>query len=186
VRRPSDAVAAASPHGAAERRDALVVGTHVHRLLERLPPVVASERERLLDRALAASPELDEALRARVRGQVLTTLARPELAPLFGPEAWVEQPVVGEVDGERVAGTVDRMAVVDGELWLADFKTGRPPAPGEPMPEAYARQLAAYARVLQPLFSDCAIRPRLIWTATGAVQLLGEAFPGWREGGGVD
>jgi ATP-dependent helicase/nuclease subunit A len=186
VHRPSDAVTTAGGGGATERRAALAVGTHVHRLLERLPPVAEGERERALDLALAASTELDDALRARVRRQVLATLARPELAPLFGPDAWAEQPVVGEVDGERVVGTVDRMAVVGGELWLADFKTGRPPAPGEPMPVAYARQLAAYARVLQPLFPDCAVRPRLVWCETGTVQRPGEPAPARQDGGGVD
>jgi len=94
--------------------------------------------------------------------------------------------VVGEVDGERIVGTVDRMAVVAGELWLADFKTGRPPAPGEPMPEPYARQLAAYARLLRPLFADCAVRPRLVWTETGAVQALGAPAPVSAGDGGVD
>ncbi len=186
VRRPSDAITAASGPGAAERRAALTVGTHVHRLLERLPAVAESERAAVVDQALAASAALDDALRTRVRRQVLATLARPELAPLFGPEAWAEQPVVGEVDGERIVGTVDRMVVVDGELWLADFKTGRPPAAGEPMPQAYARQLDAYARVLQPLFAECAVRPRVVWCETGAVQLLGEPAPARQEGGGVD
>jgi len=186
IRRPSDAVTPASGPRTAERRAALVVGTQVHRLLERLPPVAASEREGVLDRALATAGELDDALRARVRRQVLTTLVHPELAPLFGPEAWAEQPVVGEVDGERIVGTVDRMAVVAGELWLADFKTGHPPAPGEPMPEPYARQLAAYARLLRPLFADCAVRPRLVWTETGAVQALGAPAPVSAGDGGVD
>ena len=130
-----------------------------------------------LDRALAASAEPDDALRARIRRQVLATLAQPALAPLFGPDAWAEQPVVGEVDGERIVGTVDRMAVVGDELWLADFKTGRPPAPGDAMPSAYARQLDAYARLLRPLFAERVVRPRLVWCETGAVQLLGEPAP---------
>ena len=186
LRRPSDAVTAGDRPGAAERRDALTVGTQVHRLLERLPPVAAGEREAVLDQALAASAELDDALQARVRRQVLATLARPELAPLFGADAWAEQPVVGEVEGERIVGTVDRMAIVGDELWLADFKTGRPPAAGEPMPEPYARQLAAYARLLRPLFADLAVRPRLVWCETGAVQLLGEPAPATLAGGGVD
>jgi ATP-dependent helicase/nuclease subunit A len=110
-------------------------------------------------------------LRERVRAQVDATLARPEIAPLFGPAAWAEQPVVGEVDGVRIVGTVDRMAVVGDELWICDFKTGRPPAPGAPMPAAYARQLRDYARVLRPLFPELTIRPRLVWTETGEVQL---------------
>jgi ATP-dependent helicase/nuclease subunit A len=186
VRRPSDAGTAAKGPGTGEGRAALTVGTHVHRLLERLPPVAESARERALDAALAASGELDDALRARIRRQVLTTIAHPELAPLFAPGAWAEQPVVGEVDGERVVGVVDRMAIVGGELWLADFKTGWPPAAGEAMPETYARQLAAYARVLAPLFAELEMRPRLVWCETGAVQRLGRPMPASARSGGVD
>jgi ATP-dependent helicase/nuclease subunit A len=179
VLRPSDAATVAPAGSGADRRDALTVGVHVHRLLERLPGVAPEARAAALDAALATAPGLAEPLRARVRAQVLATLANPEIAPLFAADAWAEQPVVGEVDGVRVVGTVDRMVEVGGELWLADFKTGRPPAAGEPMPAAYARQLRAYARVLAPLFPDRAIRPRIVWTETGAVQRL-------RDEGGVD
>jgi len=171
VRRPSDAVTAAAGGSGSDQRQALLVGQHVHRLLERLPRVAESDRVSAVDAALAATGGLDEGLRARIRRQVLATIAEPTLAPLFGPDAWAEQPVVGTVDGERIVGQIDRMAVVGGELWLADFKTGRPPAPSDAMPPAYARQLGAYARVMQPVFPELAIRPRLVWTETGAVQL---------------
>jgi ATP-dependent helicase/nuclease subunit A len=102
-------------------------------------------------------------------------LGDPALAPLFAAAAWVEQPVVGTWQGRRIAGQVDRMAVVGGALWLADFKSGRPPPAGAPMPAAYARQLAAYTALLAPLFAELDIRAHLIWTETGAVQVLDKA-----------
>lgn len=173
VLRPSEADTVASVGGG--RSQARAVGVHVHRLLERLPALAETHRAAALEGYLDRTAELDGEGRGQVRAHVERVLGDPALAPLFAADAWAEQPVVGTWAGRRIAGQVDRMAVVGGELWLADFKSGRPPPAGAPMPPAHARQLAAYAALLGPLFAELDIRAHLIWTETGVVQVLDKA-----------
>ncbi len=175
VLRASDAAPTVAGGDPSARARARTLGQHVHALLERLPALPPEARDAALTRVLERPSDLDDELRARIREQVERVLAAPELAPLLAAEAWVEQPIVGLVGGARIAGQVDRMAVVGDEVWIADYKTGRPPAKGAPPPEAHLRQLAAYAALVAPLFPGKVVRATLIWTETGTVQTVDAA-----------
>ena len=184
--RPSDAEGGIGGGAGGERQQARAVGRHVHALLERLPALPVAARAEAQERYLAAVGDLDPPSMERVRRQVQAILDEPSLAPLFGADAWVEQPILGEVNGVRVSGQVDRMALVGDELWICDFKTGRPPAPGRAPPAEHASQLAAYVALARPLFPGVRTRARLIWTETGLVQTLDDAvleayMPGPRD-----
>ena len=57
--------------------------------------------------------------------EVLAILDHPELAPLFGPGSRAEVPLTGLVGGTVVGGLVDRLAVLDDRVLIADYKTNR-------------------------------------------------------------
>ncbi len=170
---PSASEGGVSAPGAAARRAALAFGHHVHRLLEHLPLASADVRDVALQRYLETrADDLDAAQRDRVAREVRRLLAEPDLAPLFGPDARAEQPIVGVLGEVAVSGQIDRLAVSGTRVWLADFKTGRVPAPGEPPPAAYLRQMALYAALLERLFPGRRIDAALVWTATAAVTWM--------------
>ena len=65
----------------------------------------------------------------------------------------------------RVAGQVDRLAVTQDAVLIADFKTNRPaPRRIEEVPPSYVRQLALYRAVLAKLYPQKSVRAALVWT----------------------
>jgi len=68
---------------------------------------------------------------------------------------------------------VDRLAVLPGDVWLADYKTHRDaPADVSATPVRYLRQIAAYRAVLRGVFPGRTIRCALVWTAGVTVAML--------------
>ena len=62
---------------------------------------------------------------------------------------------------------VDRLAVTETAVLIADYKTNRPPpARIADAPPAYVRQLALYRAVLRKIYPSKTIRAALIWTET--------------------
>ena len=93
----------------------------------------------------------------------------PRFCRAFGPGSRAEVPIVGRLilGGEtvRVSGQVDRLAVTQASVLIADFKTNRPaPRRIADVPPAYVRQLALYRAVLQKLYPDKPVRAALVWT----------------------
>ena len=113
-----------------------------------------------------------------IAAEVLAILDHPELAPLFGPSSRAEVPLTGLVTGldgvqSVVGGLVDRLAVLDGEVLLADYKTNRdPPQTAAETPVLYLRQLAAYRAVLREIFPGKNVRCALVWTRAARVVML--------------
>lgn len=95
---------------------------------------------------------------------------------LFGPAARAEVTLAGSIEVGGVArpvhGRVDRIAVTEEAVWLVDFKTGRPPAPGAPTPRGQAAQVALYGRLLATIYPDRPLYPLLVWTAGPIVRRL--------------
>jgi len=105
---------------------------------------------------------------------VLRVIAMPALADLFGLESRAEVSVAGRAllpSGARVAvsGRVDRIAVTDASVLVADFKTGVPP---EVTPAAHLTQMALYRAALAPLWPQRRMRMLLIWTSGPSVTWL--------------
>jgi ATP-dependent helicase/nuclease subunit A len=183
--RPSGALGAAErivrPGDGPFAPEARLRGTLVHALLERLPEVAPERRESLAAAYVAArAPRLDAASREAVVADALRVLGDPALAPLFGPGSRAEAPIAGSVrtglGAVPVSGQIDRLAVLDSEILLADFKTtARPPSPDRPAPQRYVAQLALYRALLADIYPDRPVRPFLIWTAGPQVRELGEA-----------
>ncbi|MBA4097352.1 MAG: double-strand break repair helicase AddA [Rhodospirillum sp.] len=146
-------------------------GRVIHHLLEMLPQLPRDARlgaaEAFVARRSSAVPIAERAPLAR---DVTAMLDVPEFAAIFGPESRAEVPVVATRRGpdgrtEVVSGQIDRLVVLEGEVWVVDFKSNRP-APMQVLhvSQQYVRQLAAYRSALASLYSDRKIRCFLLWT----------------------
>jgi ATP-dependent helicase/nuclease subunit A len=167
--------AAASPLAAREvAGNRFLRGKLIHALLQHLPDLSPERRAAAarawLDRpgnGLAASEA--EALAA----ETMAILDHPDLAPLFGPASRAEVPLTGLVEGSVVGGLVDRLAVLDDRVLIADYKTNRrPPSRIEETPVLYLRQMAAYRAVLRAIFPGRVVVCALVWTQSSHVVIL--------------
>jgi len=182
--RPSSALGAAErmtrPGDGPYAPEARLRGTLVHALLERLPALGAEHRETMARayvraRAPRLAPEICEAVIANALG----VLEHEDLKALFGPGSRAEAPIAGKVpaaDGElMVSGQIDRLAVLEREVLVADFKTtARAPRPGQRPPQSYVAQLALYRTLLAEIYPDKRIRTFLVWTAGPVIHELME------------
>jgi ATP-dependent helicase/nuclease subunit A len=153
---------------------ALARGRIVHRLLQALPALPGERRAEAARKPFARTKDFDAAERDRLIGEVLAVLDDARFASLFAPNSRAEVPIVGIVaSGERVSGQVDRLAVTETEVLIADYKSDRL-VPGRPedIPAPYIRQLALYRAVLQKLYPNHAVRAALVWTAGPALMEL--------------
>ena len=65
----------------------------------------------------------------------------------------------------RVNGQIDRLAVSDESVLIADFKTNRPPpATAEETPALYLAQMALYRAALMRIYAGRRVDCALIWT----------------------
>src|SRR5262249_42701528 len=147
-------------------------GTLTHALLEHLPSLdpqqwPAAAEAFVGDRAA----RLPRAVRKSIVGETLAVLREPAFAPLFGPQARAEGPIVAEIthpQGRRVlrlTGKIDRLVATGEAVLIVDYKTNRPPPKkvGE-VSEAYLLQLCAYRLALANIFSYQPVRAAIVWT----------------------
>jgi ATP-dependent helicase/nuclease subunit A len=182
--RPSSALGAADrmtrPGDGPYAPEARLRGTLVHALLERLPALAPEHRESMARAYVKArAPRLAAELRDTILTNALDVLDHPDLKPLFGQNSRAEAPIAGRVltgEGElMVSGQIDRLAVLDGEVLVADFKTtARPLKAGQPPPRSYVAQLALYRRLLAEIYPDKRIRTFLVWTSGPVIHELME------------
>jgi ATP-dependent helicase/nuclease subunit A len=162
-----DAARPITPAGSAT---ALLRGSLVHRLMQSLPDIPADRRRQTADDYLARrGAELPTEERARLAEEVMLILEDPRFHECYGPCSRAEVPIVGrlEIGGKtvRVSGRIDRLAVTQTSVLIADFKTNRPaPRRIDDVPPVYVRQLALYRAVLAKLYPDKIVRAALIWT----------------------
>ena len=174
-----DEPAAASPLAGAEpgaRR--FQRGRLVHALLQHLPHL-PPERRRSAAEAFLSAPGLGLAADtvAELVAETLAVLDDPRFAPLFAPGALAEAAVTGRIGSRVVSGQVDRLAITDTEVLVADFKTNRPPPDRlEDVPPAYLRQMAAYRAVLRGAFPGREVRCALVWTYAARLMELPDSL----------
>jgi ATP-dependent helicase/nuclease subunit A len=151
-----------------ERGKALARGVLVHRLLQSLPDIASAKRAEAARQYLARSAaEFSAEERATMVEQIRLLLDDARFEQLFLPGSRAEIPIVGRLnDGTlAVSGQVDRLAVTDDSVLIADYKTNRPaPRRLSDVPPAYVAQLALYRAVLGQLYPGKHIRAALVWT----------------------
>ena len=125
-------------------------------MLQHLPQIAPQERFPAALRFLALrAPGLEETRRAEAARAALHVIESPSLAPLFTAQSLAEVDIVariGTLQGAReIVGRIDRLAVTEEEILIADFKTGRPRV--EPLPSEL-RQLALYRAAAIQLYPE--------------------------------
>jgi ATP-dependent helicase/nuclease subunit A len=145
-------------------------GRLVHALLQHLPDVTPQDQERAARIFVSARGEgLTQDLRDEILAETLAIVRDARFAALFQPGSLAEVPVVakighGEGDSE-LEGQIDRLAILEEELLILDYKTNRPPPKVlEEVAPAYIDQLASYRLALKRLFPEKALRAALLWT----------------------
>jgi ATP-dependent helicase/nuclease subunit A len=142
-------------------------GRLVHSLLQHLPDVAPEDQEHAARTFVAArGGELPEALKAEIVDESLAIVRDEAFAALFQPGSLAEVPVVAQIsDSLDLEGQIDRLAILDDELLILDYKTNRPPPSTESeVAQAYINQLAAYRLALCSLFPGKTVRAALLWT----------------------
>ncbi|PYE33131.1 DNA helicase/exodeoxyribonuclease V subunit A [Rhizobium sp. PP-F2F-G38] len=148
----------------------LLRGAILHRLLQVLPARAPEARE--ADAALYLSravPTWSEAQRDGIVRSVLAVIEDPALSELFSGTSRAEVSIMGTLRlGARehaVSGRIDRLAVTDDCVVIADFKTNRDvPGDAGAVPMVYRTQLAIYREILRPLYPAHRFRCILVFT----------------------
>ncbi|MEL7540405.1 MAG: PD-(D/E)XK nuclease family protein, partial [Pseudomonadota bacterium] len=171
-----DRSAVIAPFGP-DRSAALRRGRLIHGLLQTLPEVAASARERVAHRFLSRAGDLTDAEIAEMQSVTLRTLDHPDFHHIFAPGGRSEAAIVGALPGgQLVNGRVDRLIIQADQVLIIDYKTDRPaPDSAEMVEEAYWVQMAAYRAVLQSLYPDRAVRCALLYTDGPRLIELGGA-----------
>lgn len=162
--------------GPGDRDKALRRGTLFHRLMQSLPDIAPERRAEAMRIYLSRDKDLSEAEHAEITKKVFDVLDDTRFAPLFSPGSRAEVSVAGLVGDLEVPGQIDRLAVTDSEVLIADYKTNRPaPQRIADVPPAYMRQLALYRALLQKIYPHKKVRAALLWTETPELMELSEA-----------
>ena len=139
----------------------------IHALLAQLPEIAENERE---GRALAylRREGIEPAEAARLVEECFGVLRHPEFGALFTAQSRAEVGVTAllpQFGNLRVSGQIDRLAVTDDAVLIADFKTNRPP-PSTPAetPTIYLAQMALYRAALERIYPGKRVDCVLIWT----------------------
>ncbi|NBW06367.1 MAG: hypothetical protein EBR92_10800, partial [Alphaproteobacteria bacterium] len=159
---------------AQHRQIALARGRLAHRLLEVLPASPHDHRHAVAARICAGFTAVPTAIAAALVTKVTDVIESPDLAVLFGPDALVEVPINGRVNGYGVAGQIDRLYVDAKRIVLADFKTGTKKA--GPPPLAYRQQMALYDALLQQIYPGRTIECWLVWIDTADYEVIDQAM----------
>ena len=141
-------------------------GIAVHRMLQLLPELPEARRAPRA-RALAAELGFADADAEKLTQEVLGVLAHPGLASLFAPGSLSEVPFAGRLGegGAEIVGRLDRLAVTDKEVIVADYKTNRPvPRDDGAVAPIYLRQMALYRAALAQAFPGRNVRAILVYT----------------------
>ncbi|MGV6871089.1 double-strand break repair helicase AddA [Pseudochelatococcus sp. B33] len=173
--RPSSAIDAADrPHRPAEAsaaESARLRGQLVHALIERLPALGPDRRRQAAIAYIdTRAPRLAPDERQHIVDAALGIVDAPALAGLFGPSSRAEVAIAGHIalaDGRTlpVSGRIDRLAIIDDEVHIADFKTGAPGAvPADAPDHAHLAQLALYRALLRKLLPGRDVRAFLVYT----------------------
>ena len=177
--KPSSALSGADALDSQEPADSLRPassvqrGVLVHQLMQGLPALAVEQRAAAAIRYLRAqAPQMNPEAAGALADEVVAALALTEAAPLFGANSRGEAAIAARIPREGletldIAGRIDRLAEVDEEVWIADFKTGAPPV--EP-PPAYVAQLALYRAGLREIYPARIVRAFILWTAAPRLQ----------------
>ncbi len=153
--------------------DRFARGKHIHKLLQVLPDLDTAKRRSAAKMYLAAQGDLSDQGKKIIAEEVFAILEHVEFAPFFTPTmdgiSAAEISLVGRAkelpQHMGFSGQIDRLCVVDGVVWIVDYKSNRPPPKHEEdVAPIYIRQLAAYRALVREIFQGQPVRCALLWT----------------------
>lgn len=149
-------------------------GLVIHRLLQFLPDAEGADKREIIREFLCQNAaDFSEKQRQKIEDEVITLISNPKFAPLFSATSKAEVPIMGEVNGKIISGQIDRLVVLDNEVWIVDFKTNRPAANSpEEVQAVYIKQLAAYKALLERIYPAKTVKTFLLWTDTTQIMPL--------------
>jgi ATP-dependent helicase/nuclease subunit A len=155
---------------AANRQKALERGRLVHRLMQSLPDIPADRRSEAATRFLSkAAVNFSAAEQTAMTERVLAIIDDKSFAEIFAPGSRAELPIVGRFLRDsappvHVSGQVDRLAVTEKAVLIADYKTDRRVPKKLDEVASYVTQLALYRAVLARLYPGKTVRAALLFT----------------------
>jgi ATP-dependent helicase/nuclease subunit A len=156
--------ATGSPLMGGARRHAVRRGILIHRILEWLPLLPEPLRAERLHSHLAMQG-LSDAEQQAIARSLQDMLHHPDLAPLFAPDALAEAAISGVVEGQVVAGRIDRLVITHDEVRCIDYKTDRRvPRSLADIPPRYLAQMQLYAALLSQLYPSRRLSCFLLFT----------------------
>jgi len=152
------------------RARAAHMGRLVHSMLQYLPQLELAQRLDQAERFMRIKgSDVPDPERKRLIADVLRLIENPDLVDLFSASSQVEVAIAGQLQRPNgsvmhIIGQVDRIAILDDRVLIADFKTGRPRSEAD-IPLPYLRQLALYRAILTPLYPGKDVQASIIWTS---------------------
>jgi len=145
-------------------------GLLIHKLLEILPNC-SDKKEACLNFLNLKKHNLNEEQIENISNEVLSIFNK--YSYLFGENSFAEVPIIGEVNGKKYSGIIDRMYIKDNSIIIVDYKSNRPPAnSADATPDIYKRQLSIYKEILQRIYPNKKIQTAIIWTNTSKLFVL--------------
>jgi ATP-dependent helicase/nuclease subunit A len=174
--RPSSAIVAADrnerPIESSFSRVARRRGILVHSLLQILPSIPMERRMAIAMNYLRVNAsDMDGSAHLEMASEVLKVIVDSDISPIFAQNSRAEVPLAGLLrrDGyppRQVSGQIDRLAVLENEVLITDFKTtSAAPKGPEGVPMRTVAQLATYRALIGDLYPDRKIRCFVIYTA---------------------
>lgn len=140
-------------------------GLMIHRLLERLPAMAIAKREAAAARFLARADGVSQVEQKAILDAVMRVLNDPEFGDIFAAEALAETPIAGIINGQPIAGVIDRLLVTNDAVLIVDYKSNRPPpATADATPVEYLAQMAVYRDLAAQAFPGRDVKAALLWT----------------------
>lgn len=150
------------------RQKAVEKGNIIHKLLEMLPDIKQDMRqEKAVNYLQKRAKDFTETERKDILQKVFNILQDSRFKDFFGEQSKAEASVIGMVNGKAFSGKIDRLAVLDKEVVVIDYKTGKYTNVDNIQP-AYKEQMRIYKQLLQQVFPDKQIKTFLLWTETAS------------------
>lgn len=150
-------------------------GQLVHALLAKLPELPHGQRDSTGFAWLARQGVTGAEAKSLVDA-VHGILDAPRFSALFGENSRAEVAVTArfpELGNARISGQIDRLAVTENSVLIADFKTNRDvPNSAAGVPKLYLAQMALYRAALRKIYSGKDVTCALIWTESALLMPL--------------
>lgn len=149
-------------------------GIVIHRLLQFLPDVQTNDKSAVIKEYLRQNAtDFTSVQQEKITQEVLSLITDERFSPLFSSNSKAEVPIMGEVNGKIISAQLDRLVVLEDEVWVVDYKTNRPAAQtADEVQAVYVKQLATYKALLESIYPQKRVRTFILWTDTAQIMSI--------------